>query len=99
MARPQIKKLKIKITKFLSFPDSIGLLPNYRGSAGIPTQSDLSLSRTLPAITVRPHLTKLHRSLYATGSSFDPRQNFDIVPVKYCAVSACRYLGRFEKSL
>jgi len=54
----------------LSFPDSIGLLPKYRGSASIPPQADLSLNRTLPAISVRSHLTKLHRSLYATACGF-----------------------------
>jgi hypothetical protein len=59
----------------------------------------LSLRAGGPAITVRPHLTKRHRLLYATAGSFDPRQNLDIVLVKYLAVSACRYLGRFEKSL
>ncbi len=44
----------------LFFPVSLGLLPKYRGSAGIPTLQGLSLNRTLPVITVRSHLTMLH---------------------------------------
>jgi hypothetical protein len=54
----------------LCFPDSNGLLPKYRGSANIPAVRSLSLNRTLPAISVRPHLTKLHRSLNATAYGF-----------------------------
>ena len=38
----------------LYFPDGYGLLPKIRGSACIPAQRGLSLSRTLPAITVQP---------------------------------------------
>jgi len=38
----------------LCFPDGYGLLPKIRGSACIPAQRGLSLSRTLPAITVQP---------------------------------------------
>ena len=54
----------------LCFPAGIGLLPYKRGSAYIPTKSDLSLNRTLPAITVRHHVTWLHHSLYATACGF-----------------------------
>ena len=54
----------------LCFPASTGLLPYKRGSAYIPTDSDLSLSRTLPAIIVRRHVTWLHHSLYATACGF-----------------------------
>ena len=35
-----------------------------------PLLRSLSLNRTLPAMTVRPHLTKLHRSLNATACGF-----------------------------
>jgi hypothetical protein len=54
----------------LSFPDGSGLLPINRGSACIPAQRDLSLNRTLPAITVQSSFTKLHHSLYATACGF-----------------------------
>ena len=54
----------------LCFPDDSGLLPKIRGSACIPTKSDLSLNWTLPAISVRSSFTKLHHSLYATACGF-----------------------------
>jgi hypothetical protein len=54
----------------LYFPDSSGLLPKYRGSACIPALQGLSPNRTLPAIAVRSHLTRLHHSLYATACGF-----------------------------
>jgi len=54
----------------LCFPADTGLLPYMRGSANIPTESDLSLNRTLPAITVRRNVTELHHSLYATACGF-----------------------------
>ncbi len=54
----------------LCFPGSSGLLPNYRGSAGIPAMQGLSLNRTLPAIAVRSHLTRLHHSRHATACGF-----------------------------
>ena len=54
----------------LCFPASTGLLPSNRGSAYIPTDSDLSLNRTLPAIIARRHVTWLHHSLYATACGF-----------------------------
>ncbi len=54
----------------LCFPGSSGLLPNCRGSACIPALQGLSLNRTLPAITVRSHLTRLHHSLNATACGF-----------------------------
>jgi len=54
----------------LSFPGDSGLLPINRRSACIPTLSDLSLNRTLPAITVQSPFTKLHHSLYATACGF-----------------------------
>jgi hypothetical protein len=54
----------------LCFPGSSGLLPNYRGSAGIPAMQGLSLNRTLPAIAVRSHLTRLHHSRDATACGF-----------------------------
>jgi hypothetical protein len=38
----------------LCFPDGSGLLPIIRGSACIPAWRGLSLSRTLPAISVQP---------------------------------------------
>jgi hypothetical protein len=40
----------------LCFPDGVGLLPINRGSACIPAQQGLSLSRTLPAIFVQPSI-------------------------------------------
>ena len=51
-------------------PADSGLLPNMRGSANIPTQSDLSLNQTLPAITVWRSVTRLHHSLYAAACGF-----------------------------
>ena len=55
----------------LSFPASIGLLHIRRRSASIPiNRSGLSLHQTLPAISVWPQLTKLHRSLYAAACGF-----------------------------
>ena len=54
----------------LCFPASTGLLPFMRGSTNIPTESDLSLNRTLPAIPVRHQLTRLHHSLYAAACGF-----------------------------
>jgi hypothetical protein len=54
----------------LYFPGSSGLLPKYRGSAYIPFSRGLSLNRTLPAISVRSHLTRLHHSLNATACGF-----------------------------
>ena len=51
------------------------------------------------AVSVQSSFAKLRRSLCATAGAFDPRQNLDIVPVKYRAVSACPYPGRFEKPL
>ncbi len=51
----------------LYFPADIGLLQLSRGSACIPSSTDLSLPRTLPAITVRVSLTKLHHSLLSYG--------------------------------
>ena len=54
----------------LYFPADSGLLPFMRGSANIPTQSDLSLNRTLPAISVRRNVTWLHHSLYAAACGF-----------------------------
>jgi hypothetical protein len=54
----------------LCFPAGTGLLPVIRGSACIPTHSDLSLSRALPATTARYLLTRLHHSLYATACGF-----------------------------
>ena len=55
---------------FPFFPDSSGFLPNTRGSACITANRCLSLNRTLSAIPVRSHLTKLHHSLYATACGF-----------------------------
>jgi hypothetical protein len=54
----------------LYFPGSSGLLPEKRGSASIPALQGLSLNRTLPAISVRSNLTRLHHSLYATACGF-----------------------------
>jgi hypothetical protein len=54
----------------LYFPDSPDLLLKYRGSASIPATRGLSLNRTLPAISVRRYLTKLHHSLDATACGF-----------------------------
>jgi hypothetical protein len=54
----------------LYFPGNAGLLPKKRGSAGIPALQGLSLNRTLPVITVRSHLTRLHHSLNATACGF-----------------------------
>jgi hypothetical protein len=54
----------------LFFPGSSGLLPKYRGSTCIPAMQGLSLNRTLPAIAVRSHLTRLHHSLNATACGF-----------------------------
>jgi hypothetical protein len=54
----------------LYFPADSGLLPVNRGSACIPTARGLSLTRTLPAITVQVVFTRLHHSLYATACGF-----------------------------
>jgi len=54
----------------LYFPADTGLLPIIRGSACIPTHSNLSLNRALPATTARSYLTRLHHSLYATACGF-----------------------------
>ena len=54
----------------LCFPTDSGLLPIIRGSACIPTQSDLSLNRALPATPARCIVTRLHHSLYATACGF-----------------------------
>jgi len=67
----------------LYFPDGSGLLPITKGSACIPPKADLSLNRTLPAMSVQSSFTKLrfgmltalsyvegHHSLYATACGF-----------------------------
>jgi hypothetical protein len=54
----------------LFFPAGSGLLQVNRRSACIPTLSGLSRNRTLPAISVRPCITRLHCSLYATACNF-----------------------------
>ena len=54
----------------LCFPTGAGLLPIIRGSACIPTHSDLSLNRALPATPARQSLTRLHHSLNATACGF-----------------------------
>ena len=54
----------------LYFPTGAGLLPIFKGSACIPTHSDLSLNRALPATPARYLLTRLHHSLYATACGF-----------------------------
>lgn len=57
----------------LCFPASIGLLPIVRGSTRILSVTGLSRNRTLPVTTVRPLITKLHRSLYAAARGFGRR--------------------------
>ena len=54
----------------LCFPTGSGLLPVLKGSACIPSYSDLSIHRALPAISTRHLLTWLHHSLYATACGF-----------------------------
>ena len=55
----------------LSYPANIGLLSKRRRSASILiSRSGLSRNRTLPVISVRRSLTKLHRSLYAAACGF-----------------------------
>jgi len=41
-----------------------------RGSANMPTESDLSLNPTFPAIPVWRQFTRLHHSLYAAACGF-----------------------------
>jgi hypothetical protein len=55
----------------LYFSVSVGLPHRRRGSACIPPPAGFSRNRTLPAISVRSHFTKLHRSRYATACKFD----------------------------
>ena len=54
----------------LCFPTGSGLLLVLRGSACIPSYSDLSLNRALPATFARYPFTWLHHSLYATACGF-----------------------------
>ena len=55
----------------LSFPANIGLLSKRRRSASILiNRSGLSRNRTLPVMSVRRSLTKLHRSLYPAACGF-----------------------------
>ncbi len=54
----------------LCFPASTGLPPITRRSASSPSTTDLSLTRTLPATSVRFAVTRLHHSLYATACGF-----------------------------
>jgi len=54
----------------LCFPASTGLPPITRRSASSPSMTDLSLTRTLPATSVRFAVTRLHHSLYATACGF-----------------------------
>jgi hypothetical protein len=66
----------------LCFPTGTGLLPIIRGSAGIPTLSDLSLHRALPATSARYLVTWLHHSLNATACGFGrpPLAGYDPPP-------------------
>ena len=55
----------------LSFPVNSGFPSRRRRSACIPPLAGFSRNRTLPAISVRSHFTKLHRSRDATACEFD----------------------------